>query len=273
MEPAHGGDSADQNANQHQEEAEFIAPHHIAQQPAGGVALLCRHTVRLLTHSPNLPSSGTDKSPGKCPQLSRSWLWVPMAAMVPPSITRIRSASSIEEIRWAMIKLGGVRNLLPEGAADHGVGLGIHRRGGVVQNENLGVLESRARGNAQPLFLPAGGHWSPPAQCRWSYLSGKLLNKGIGPGPAYKRAPSPRRWRPPCPSAGFSLMVPEKRTFFCNTMATCSRKASHVIVPHVHAAPPAHGLRWRHTGRGMSCTRVLLEVPVPPRMPNRPART
>ena len=52
-------------------------------------------------------------------------------------------------------QLGGAGNLLPEGLADHGVGLGIHGGGGVVQNQDFGLFQQRA-GDAQPLLLSAG---------------------------------------------------------------------------------------------------------------------
>src|SRR5699024_778093 len=51
--------------------------------------------------------------------------------------------------------LGGVGDLLQKRLADHGVGVGIHGGGGIVENQNLGLFEERP-GDAKPLALAAG---------------------------------------------------------------------------------------------------------------------
>ncbi len=58
-------------------------------------------------------------------------------------------------------ELGGLGNLLPEGPADEGVGLGVHGGGGVVENEDLGMLE-QGPGDAQPLLLGPPERLVPP---------------------------------------------------------------------------------------------------------------
>src|SRR5699024_11156355 len=52
-------------------------------------------------------------------------------------------------------QLGGIRDFLQEGLADHGVGVGIDGGGGVVENENLGLFQ-QGPGDTQPLPLAAG---------------------------------------------------------------------------------------------------------------------
>ena len=51
--------------------------------------------------------------------------------------------------------LGGLGDKFAESLADEGVGAGVHRAGGVVQNQNLGLFQ-QGPGNAQPLLLAAG---------------------------------------------------------------------------------------------------------------------
>ena len=62
--------------------------------------------------------------------------------------------------------LGGLGNELTEPLADQGVGLGVHRAGGVVQDQHFGLFQQRA-GNAQALLLAAG------------YVGAALLDPGV----------------------------------------------------------------------------------------------
>src|SRR5699024_4685403 len=62
--------------------------------------------------------------------------------------------------------LGGLRDELTEPLADQGVGLGVHRAGGVVQDQHFGLFQQRA-GNAQALLLAAG------------YVGAALLDPGV----------------------------------------------------------------------------------------------
>ena len=118
--------------------------------------------------------------------------------------------------------------------ADLGLGGGVHRAGGVVKDENLGLFEQGA-GDAQPLLLPAGD-------------VDAALARGRCPGP-WASAAETRRRRPPgrpptasrrlasgLPHWRFSRTVPENRTFFCSTMPTASRRACRSYCPHI---PPA----------------------------------
>ena len=63
-------------------------------------------------------------------------------------------------------QLGGAGDILGEGLTDHRIGLGVHGGGGVIQNENLGLLQQRP-GDAQPLLLTTG------------YVGAALLDVGI----------------------------------------------------------------------------------------------
>src|SRR5699024_6717335 len=65
-------------------------------------------------------------------------------------------------------QLGGAGDMLGKGLADLGVGGGVHRAGGVVQNQDLGPFQQRPR-NAQPLLLPAG------------HVGAALLDPGVVP--------------------------------------------------------------------------------------------
>ena len=61
-------------------------------------------------------------------------------------------------------------------------------------------------------------------------------------------------------------MVPEKSTFFCNTMATLLRKTSSSYFRT--STPPTFTAPWLTSyRRGMSCTKVDLALPVPPKTP------
>ena len=68
------------------------------------------------------------------------------------------------------------------------------------------------------------------------------------------------------PHLRFSRTVPEKRTFFWSTMPTASRRArrsySRTSRPPTRTVPSVASYSL-----GMSCTRVVLAEPVPPRMP------
>ena len=52
-------------------------------------------------------------------------------------------------------QLGGAGDFLPEGLADHGIGVGVHGGGGVVQNQDFRLFQ-QGPGDAQPLLLAAG---------------------------------------------------------------------------------------------------------------------
>ena len=52
-------------------------------------------------------------------------------------------------------QLGGAGDLFPEGLPDGSVGLGVHRGGGVVQNQDLGLFQ-QGTGDAKTLLLTAG---------------------------------------------------------------------------------------------------------------------
>ena len=62
--------------------------------------------------------------------------------------------------------LGGLWDKLAEALADQGVGLGVNRAGGVVQDEDLGLFE-QGPGNAKALLLAAG------------YIGSALLDPGV----------------------------------------------------------------------------------------------
>ena len=51
--------------------------------------------------------------------------------------------------------LGGVGDLFPESLPDHGIGVGIHRGGGVVQDQDLGLFQ-QSTCDTQALLLTAG---------------------------------------------------------------------------------------------------------------------
>ena len=76
--------------------------------------------------------------------------------------------------------LGGAGNLAGESRPDLGVGSGIHRAGGVVQDKHLGMLKQRP-GNTQPLFLTAG-HIGPAPFDAGLITIREALNKLIGAG-------------------------------------------------------------------------------------------
>ena len=77
-------------------------------------------------------------------------------------------------------QLGGIGYLFSKGLADHGVGMGVHGGGGVVQNQNCGFFQQRP-GNAQPLLLPAGDIRAALLNVS-VVLVGEALNKVIGSG-------------------------------------------------------------------------------------------
>ena len=62
--------------------------------------------------------------------------------------------------------LGGIGNLLPESLPDHGVRMGIHRAGGIVQNQDSRLLQ-QGSGNTETLLLSAG------------HIAAALLNPGV----------------------------------------------------------------------------------------------
>ena len=51
-------------------------------------------------------------------------------------------------------QFGGVRNFLPKRLADQGVGMGVHRAGGIVENQDFRFFQQRP-GNTEPLLLTA----------------------------------------------------------------------------------------------------------------------
>ena len=68
------------------------------------------------------------------------------------------------------------------------------------------------------------------------------------------------------PQRRFSRMVPENRVFFCSTMAQPWRRAS--MVYSLTSCPPTDTTpSVASYSRGIRLTRVLLALPVPPRMP------
>ncbi|CAN4049019.1 HTH-type transcriptional regulator immR, partial [Dysosmobacter welbionis] len=74
-------------------------------------------------------------------------------------------------------ELGGIRDLLQKRFADQGVGLGVHGGGGVVQDQDLGVLQ-QGPGDAKPLLLPAGDVGAALLDIG-VVLVGELLDKGV----------------------------------------------------------------------------------------------
>ena len=68
------------------------------------------------------------------------------------------------------------------------------------------------------------------------------------------------------PQRRFSLIVPENSTFFCSTTATWLRSVSRSYCRT--STPPTRTLpSVTSYSRQMSCTRLVLEDPVPPMMP------
>ena len=118
-----------------------------------------------------------------------------------PSMTMMRSASCTDGNTLGDDDLGGLGDVLAEALADQGIGAGIHRAGGVVQDEDLGLLQQGA-GNAQALLLAAGDVGAALFDLG-VVLVGELLDELIGLGQAGRPPPaSARRWRRDCPSAG-----------------------------------------------------------------------
>src|SRR5699024_5163135 len=78
--------------------------------------------------------------------------------------------------------LGGLGDKLPETLADQGVGAGVHRAGGVVQDQDPGLLQQGA-GDAQALFLAARNVGAALLDPGVVFL-GELLDELVGLGQA-----------------------------------------------------------------------------------------
>ena len=79
-------------------------------------------------------------------------------------------------------QLGGLGDEFPEGLADHGVGFGIHGGSGVVQNEDLGLLQ-QGTGDAKTLLLTAGDVGAALLDLV-VVLVGEVLDEIVGAGKA-----------------------------------------------------------------------------------------
>ena len=87
-----------------------------------------------------------------------------------------------------------------EALADQRIGAGIHRAGGVVQDQDLGLFQQRA-GDAQPLLLAAGDVGAALLDLGVVFI-GELLDELIGLRQPAGLHPSLHRWHRRCPSAG-----------------------------------------------------------------------
>src|SRR4029450_13127233 len=102
------------------------------------------------------------------PRASSSW-WVPCSRSSPLCMTRMRSQRCTVDRRWAMTRLvrptgrpsgrprGGGAGAAAEQAVerllDALLGLGVDRRGGLVEDEDRGV-EGEGAGEGDELLLP-----------------------------------------------------------------------------------------------------------------------
>ena len=74
--------------------------------------------------------------------------------------------------------LGGIRDELAEALADQGVGPGVHSGSGIVEDQDLGLLQ-KGPGDAQPLLL-AAGDVAAALLDPGVVLVGKLLDELVG---------------------------------------------------------------------------------------------
>ena len=109
-------------------------------------------------------------------------------------------------------------NLAAESSTDARVRLGIHRRGGVVQDQDLRFFQKRS-GDAQPLLLPAGDIRAALLDIGIVFL-GEALDKFIRLQASLQIRSSSSSLASALPQRRFSRMVPENSTFFCRTTAT-----------------------------------------------------
>ena len=79
---------------------------------------------------------------------------VPRSTIRPPSITTTSSASEIVDIRWATMNVVLPGHRLAQAALDRRLGLRVHRRGRVVEDQDPRVGEQRP-GDRDPLALAA----------------------------------------------------------------------------------------------------------------------
>ena len=84
---------------------------------------------------------------------------------VPLSSTRIRSADSTLESRWAMMILVVPGISLAKCRADPGVRGGVDGAGGIIQDQDLRFLQKRS-GDTEPLLLSAGYVGAAPGDPR-----------------------------------------------------------------------------------------------------------
>ena len=153
-----------------------------------------------------------------------------------------------------------------QGLADSGVGGGVHGGGGVVQNENPGFFQ-QGPGDAQPLLLPAGDIGAALLNVGLIPVR-KALDEFVGAGQA---AGVPTALRLGglgiAPAEVVPAMVPEKRTFFCRTIATWSRQDLQIILANILCRPPSLRPAWRRTAGESAAPESTWHEPVPPRIP------
>ena len=141
-----------------------LAP--LARRGGRGICLL------IIRHPASPPLIlGSCTLPGKSRSTGISSSWVPMALMRPPSITMMRSASSTEATRWAMMILVVSGDELAEALADQSVRPGVDRAGRVVQNQDFRLFQKRA-GQCTAAASGRRRRWNAPAQSRLSYFFG-----------------------------------------------------------------------------------------------------
>ena len=133
-------------------EADPAAPRYLQTESGAGYRIAVVPDAPRITDSP-APAAGTAARSGRSRRISASWL--PRSMMRPPSSTTIWSAMrTVEkrcEIRIAMRSFAQVAEVLE----DLHLGRGIHRRGRLVEHQDVGVLAHERARERDLLPLPA----------------------------------------------------------------------------------------------------------------------
>ena len=202
---------------------------------------------------------------------SSSW-WVPCSRSL--SLVQHQDAVGVLDGRQAVgdDEAGAADEQAVERPLDELLGLGVDRRGGLVEDQDAGI-EGEGAGEGDELLLAhreAGAALAhrgveAPRQAR-----DEVQGLHLGRRPAQPR----RRRSPRSPRRMLSPTVPEKRKTSWSTMPTLRRSARQVPLAHVHAVDPHRAARRRRRSaaagwRGCSCRRRCGR----PRPASRPAAT
>ena len=223
------------------------------------------HAGSRVTPPAPLPAAASGTAPRRGRRARTSSSCVPRSTMRPFSSTRIWSASRTVEIRCETMIDVRSRMTPRSRRQDLLLGVRVHRRQRIVQDQDRRVDHQRAR-ERRALLLPARQRDAALADHRvvaLGELRHVLVEPARCPAARPRRGPSAQRPADAVPKAMLSASVSEKRNGSCGTkpMAAAARRATGRARPRRRGTPcPAAG----RSSRGSRLMSVDLPDPVAP---------